>query len=305
MKIKHIAAATDLSEPSLAAVERGFIVARDTDARYSVVHAIGLDALAQLKHMLGIRADNVAAAIASDARSSLEQLLQRACGQTGQSAEFHLENDSAMDAIPAFCQQNDVDLVLLGARGVGLMSSAMLGSTAARLLLRSKCPVMVVKAETKASYRRILVAVDFSPASELAVRAARAVAPQAEILLLHVYEVPFEGKLRLAGVGDEVISQFRGEAHERAMQEMHVLASKEGLDRSQYTAIACPGDATREIIAHSEQHRCDAIAIGKHGTRLTEELILGSVAKRVINEAACDVLVVMDRNPPKKVHVTP
>ena len=47
--------------------------------------------------------------------------------------------------------------------------------------------------------------VDFSPWSQGAIRLALAVAPQAELILLHADEVAFEGKLRFAGVAEEVI----------------------------------------------------------------------------------------------------
>ena len=38
---------------------------------------------------------------------------------------------------------------------------------------------------------------------------AQRFAPQAAVELLHVYTVPFEEKLRFAGVGDEVIAGYR------------------------------------------------------------------------------------------------
>ena len=52
-KIKHVFAATDLSECALHAVDRGFQIARATGARYTVMHALGLDALGPLKDLFG------------------------------------------------------------------------------------------------------------------------------------------------------------------------------------------------------------------------------------------------------------
>lgn len=42
----------------------------------------------------------------------------------------------------------------------------------------------------------------------------------------------------------------------------------------------------------------------KHGTHVTEELLIGSETNRVISEVQCDVLVVVERNPASAI-ITP
>jgi len=53
------------------------------------------------------------------------------------------------------------------------------------------------------------------------------------------------------------------------------------------------GDPTLEIIRHEQKLNIDLIVMGKRGLHLTEELLLGSVTKRVLAESAGDVLVVV------------
>jgi hypothetical protein len=76
------------------------------------------------------------------------------------------------------------------------------------------------------------------------------VAPGADLLLLHVFEVPFEGKLHLAGVDELTVQQFRLEARERALQQLHALAEQAGLAPTDYTALVLYGDAVRELMQH-------------------------------------------------------
>lgn len=38
----------------------------------------------------------------------------------------------------------------------------------------------------------------------------------------------------------------------------------------------------------------DLVVIGKHGSHVVEELLLGSVTKQVLAESQCDVLVICD-----------
>jgi len=59
--------------------------------------------------------------------------------------------------------------------------------------------------------------------------------------------------------------------------------------------IACPlefGYAPTVIRERAEAIDPDLIAMGKHGSAEWESMLLGSVTKRVLQEAGCDVLVV-------------
>ena len=51
------------------------------------------------------------------------------------------------------------------------------------------------------------------------------------------------------------------------------------------------GDATRIILEQEEMSDPDLIVIGKHGESVMGELLLGSVARHVLSNSRCDVLV--------------
>lgn len=290
----HILTATDLSTSASQAIDRGFLIAGASGARYTVMHAVGMDALAPLRKFLGGDVDAVSRKIIDDARERLAELVAESPARGDTTADLEVERGQAASAIPAFAENAGVDLVVLGAHGSGFLQRMVLGSTASRLLRKSRCPVLVVKQEAHRAYRRTLVTVDFSPGSESTVRIARKVAPGADIVLLHVFEVPFEGKMHYAGVSDDIIEQYRVEARVRATQQLRELARSAGLSTTDYSGIVVHGDATRHIIEHEERYRCDLVVMGKHGTHVTEELLLGSVTKRVLAQSRGDVLVVVD-----------
>lgn len=295
-EIRHILAATDLSSSSLEAVDRGFLVAAATGARYTVLHALGLDALAPMRALLGGRAEAVAARLVEDAQRALAQAVAESATAHGVQPQLQVAQGAAVDAVPRHVPA--ADLVVLGAHGSGFLQRMLLGSTTSRLLRTSKCPVLVVKQEPRHAYRRVLVPMDFSAGSRLSIEYARRVAPQADLLLLHVFEVPFEGKMQFAGVGEDLVLQYRNEMRERSTRQLHAQAAAAGLQPEDYTAVVLHGDAVREIIIHEERDHCDLIVLGKHGTHVTEELLLGSVTKRVLAESLGDVLVVVDPNAP-------
>lgn len=300
-EIRHILAATDLSSNSLNAVDRGFLLAAATGARYTVLHALGLEALAPLRAVLGERAGDVSAHLRTSARLELEQAVAESTAAQGVQPTLHVDEGLVSDVVTRFAHEQGVDLVVLGAHGHGFLQRMLLGSTASRLLRKSRCPVLVVKQEPRHGYRRVLVPLDFSAASRLSIRLARQLAPGADLLLLHVFEVPFEGKMQYAGVDEELLLQYRDEMRERCTRQLHELAAAEGLQAEDYTALVRYGDPVREVIVHEERDRCDLIVLGKHGIHVTEDLLLGSVTQRVLAESQGDVLVVVDPAAPSPV----
>lgn len=296
--IRRILAATDLSDLSLPAVDRGFQLALVTGADYTLVHALGLDAAGPLSGLLGARAAEVATRVIEHQRQALAALAADSKRNLGISAVLRVEADIAATVIPRIADESDADLVVVGARGGSALRRLLLGSTASRLLRKSHCPVLVVKTPSRGVYRRVLVPVDFSPSSELALQLAREVAPGGQIVLLNVFDVPFEGMLHYAGVSEDEIFRMRAEARERALRDLHALAARAGLTLDDYVPVLKHGDAVRHILEQRTQARCDLVVLGKHGTHVTEELLLGSVTKRVLSETRSDVLVVVDKRGP-------
>lgn len=296
--LNHILAATDFSDCSIYAVNRGFMIAHSTQSQYTIMHALGMGAIAPFREFLGEGGGQLAQEITEGTRSLLLELIHDPARNLGVEARAWLDEGFASAAIPAYAEAADVDLILLGTRGSSLLKRVFLGSVASKLLRLSKRPLLMTRQSPAGAYKRILIATDFSPCSERAIRLAREIAPEADVLLLHVFDVPFEGKMRYAGVNEDIIHQYQSEAREHALRQLHALAGKAGLQHGSYTALVQYGDAVAEIVAQESQHRCDLIVMGKHGTNVTEELLLGSVTKHVLGETKSDMLVVVDERMP-------
>lgn len=293
--VRHILAATDLSPCSLQAMDRGFQLARATGARYTVMSALGLDALGPLKMLLGDKADDVTDRAMAHQRAALEAVVKDPRHNPGVDADVVVEDGLAATVVPARVASSGADLVLVGAKGGNPVRSFFLGSTASHLMHKSASPVLVVKKPCKGPYQRALLPVDFSPASAWAVRLVRNLVPSAQIVLLNVFDVPFEGVLQYAGVSEDEIHRYRAEARERAIRDLHALATKVGLSRDHYVPVVEHGNAAAHILDNEKRAACDLIVMGKHGTHVTEELLLGSVTKHVLSESHGDVLVVVDK----------
>lgn len=296
--LARILVATDLSAPSRHAVERAFCLAASADSELYVLHAMELDALESLREMLGDDLLSVKAALNSDARKRLEQLTGDAAVNRGVAAQTSVAVGNPLATIAAEADALDAGLLVLGARGDSFLRHTLLGSTAARLLRKSaKRPVLVVKQAPHEAYRSVVVTVDFSPVSMGAVRLARQLAPEAQLTLLHAFELPYLGKLTFAGVDEQVVWKYVITGGESRRKRLHDLAAAAGLAPMAYSARVIHGDPAQQIIATEQEVDADLIVVGKHGTHVAEELLLGSVTKHVLAESQGDVLVICDPRP--------
>lgn len=297
--LTRIIAATDLSAPARHAVERALQIAGTTGAHCTVIHALELDALDALREWCGEDLSPIKARIEEDARQSLAQLLASAPERPAHGAEVTVIHGTPLRTIIERADALAAELLVVGARGAGFLRHLLLGATSLRLLRKAnRYPVLVVRQAPRGGYRRVLIPIDFSPVSVPIVRFVRRLAPAADLVLLHAFEVPFEGKLTYAGVDEEVIHRYRVAAREDALRRLRQAAKQAGLAAGDYTLLVVHGDPVQAVMAQEQERDCDLIALGKHGAHVAEDLLLGSVTKHVLMEAQADVLVVPDPRRP-------
>lgn len=287
--LASILAATDLSAPSRHAADRAARLAHETGASLTLMHTLPGTALTELRQWLGTQPG--AEQLVERAQEQLQQLAVEL--ETGRRASVQplLTSGSPIDEIVRQADAQDADLLVLGARGTGFLRRLLLGTTSERLLGRTTRPLLVVRQTPHEPYRRVLVALDFSPWSAQAVALARRVAPHAQLVLLSAFEVPFGEKLQFAGVDAATIEMYRRQARTAATQRLHALAQAAGLRPMQYDACIVEGDASQRIVEQEQELDCDLVVLGKHGQSAAEDLLLGSVTKHVLAEGANDVLV--------------
>ena len=291
----RILVGTDLSAPAHHAVDRAYRLAANTDGELHIVHALELDEFDKLRALLGANLISAKAAIEADAHDRLQQLGTHQEHQLGTAAQIRVVSGRPLQVITSEADALGADLLVLGARGESYLRHALLGSTAARVISKTaRCPILVVKQSPHETYRNVLVAVDFSPASLLAIEAAKRWAPGAAMVLVHAFELPYEGLLWRAGVEQQQIMQYINADLNKHRARLHDLATEAGLTPADYSARVLHGDPSQQIIAMEQEYNVDLIVVGKHGRNSTEELLLGSVTKHVLTESQGDVLVVAD-----------
>ncbi len=292
MKNLHtLLAATDLSAPSHFTAQRAAMLARELGAKLELVHVLQQNALDEMRELFKKDGEALQENIRLQTKKELYQLADSLAETLGSKAGCHQVEGLVLEGIMAQVESLSADLLIIGARGTGFIRQILLGSTAERLLRMTMRPVLTVKQPPRAAYQSVLVPIDFSPWSLNAIQLAQMVAPQAELIVMHAYEVPFESKLRIAGEKEDTILRYREMARQKAGSRLSQTVSDAGMDEANWRSIVLRGDAGRRILEQEEKQGADLIVLGKHGLGMVEELLLGGRTRHVLAHARCDVLV--------------
>jgi len=282
--------ATDFSGHARHAATRAARLAHDTHSALTLMHVLPAQPVTKIREWLGASGAR-GQTVCDQAHRQLRQLASELTSVRRVEFDIKAAAGSAPDEIVRTAERVDARLLVLGASDAGFLRRLVLGTTSQRLVRRTDRPLPVVRQTAHRSYRRLLVAVDFSPPSRHALVLARRVAPNAKLVILTVFEVPYEGKLRLAGVDDATVEIYRQRARARALQQLHALAHEAGLSPAQWEPCVVEGDASRRIVEQQQSRNCDLVVLAPHGQSAAADLLLGSVTRHVLAEGNVDVLL--------------
>ncbi len=290
---KSVLAATDFSAHAQNAVLRAGQIATVHDAALELLHVMSAASLRSVRGLFG-RPEAASGKLAAEVRRALGKAARELPASSRRTVTTRLSIGSVLDEI--LKAERRAGLLVLGDRGTSPVRDMILGTTAERLLGRCAAPALVVKRAPRGPYRRVLVPVDFSSVSARTLETAARLAPDADLYICHAFEVPFESMLRRAGVSNDQVHAYRSQARQQALARIHgLIDGASALGPRHFAAFVGHGDAGRVILDKASATNVDLIAVGKRRRSALEDLLLGSVTRRVLADAECDVLVVNEK----------
>jgi nucleotide-binding universal stress UspA family protein len=155
-------------------------------------------------------------------------------------------------------------------------------------------------------FRKIVVAIDFSPCSEEAFRVALTLAKtfQAELLLLHVVDtsaLATFNQLGLLAVPSDAQGQKRRLRH-HARLNVRRLLEVEAAKGVTAKRIIVEGGPFVEIAKTARIEKVDLVVMGSYGGRSgnVDKIFFGSTAEKVVRTAGCPVLTVPLPSKPRR-----
>jgi nucleotide-binding universal stress UspA family protein len=142
--------------------------------------------------------------------------------------------------------------------------------------------------------KNVLVATDFSEASNSAVVFARQLARAfgSRLHVLHVVGSVVAGAIGVEGYTTDFAALQR-EVEAAARRHLDAVITDEDRRTLAAQAIVLTSTAAAQsIVSYAKDAHVDLVIVGTHGGGGTSPQLLGSVAERVVRMAACPVLVV-------------
>ena len=199
------------------------------------------------------------------------------------------------DEIAARAKAIEADLIVVGSRGRGPLTTSILGSVSAGVIDRAPCPVLVARS---GEVKRILLADDGSVdvATAAAVLDDWPMFTEAALQIVSVVDV--DRPLSTSGetpmiytAGEHLYFDFLQNERERAQKTVATRAKRFKLRPSAITKSVREGDAADQIFAAASDFAADLIVVGSRGQTGLARFSAGSVARQVLLGAKCSVLI--------------
>lgn len=292
VKIERILCPTDLSTESDEALRYAVALARAYEAKLFLLHCSA---------EYGIDKDDDGGKLQSQMNRLFTASLAPHLGMatlTDLKWEGLLRTDveNIGRAIVVAAAAQKIDLIVMRSRRRP-RAAVLLGSTAETVCRTAPCPVLVTHPKEREwvgmstgeiDLNRILIAHDFSPASQSAMNYGLSLAQeyQAEVHLMHVLDTAGSEEPELAWS-----SANGGSAYTFTAQKLQHAVPKEVHLWCKFVNVVRSGKAYEEIVSYAKEQEIDLICLGVSGKDWTIGKLIGSNVDRVLRETPCPVLV--------------
>lgn len=300
-----------VSEPGAdetAAVERAVALARNNQARLTIMRASGEPRLGPLSEKHTLReAESLLRERELDRLESLAAP-HRAHAGIQLTVRFGIPFiEVVRDVI-----RNGRDLVIKTAGGDIGVRGRLFGSTDMHLLRKCPCPLWIMRPDDSSNYQRILAAVDFDPWEPgneeamlnqqiLELAGSLALSDFAELHLAHAWDAPAESLTRLWGdeSSEENINAYvdsERRLHRSGLERFAaVLRDWIGAEGHDYLSpqLHLPRGNPREAIpALARELKADLVVMGTVARTGIAGFIIGNTAENILDHIGCSVLAV-------------
>lgn len=261
----RILLASTLTVHSDRALDRACMIAKSLDAELIAVHVVDPGILPERYVMENI----------DSARAFLQRELDDSAHCAGVRASADVLLGTAEEAIGEYAAESGIGLIVTGVSRDLNLTSAFAGTRIEKVVRSAPCPVLVVKRRPRASYGRIVVALDLQPASRYALDFALRNFPSAQFTILH------------AGISESAAGLVEDVVVSRCTAAGHPAPGAPGGPE----VVIFPDQAANAIQQEIMSIDPDLVVLGTHGRSGMARLFVGSVAGTLLEVLPQDTLI--------------
>lgn len=280
---------TPASHDALAQAQR---IGAWNRAKVQAVHVIDTLVLVELQESLSPMVVEMERSLIEDAKSAWKQFAADVPGAA--SLPFDVAVNNPMIELTRRCRDANADLLVLGSHGMA--HSHGVGTLAGQLVRRGPTRVLLVAPGATGPYKTIIVGVDFSPTSRVALEQAMRLAAEdgSQVHVMHVFRPPWKGLMfKPSNVDASPAAQAKYRDQLRAKLEAF---SRPGDPQVKWTSprfeLIENTSHGAGIVEYAKAARADLVVLGTRGKSNLREVLLGSTAERVLRQVHCSILAV-------------
>ncbi len=279
---KKILWATDFSDEAQDSLYYADIFAKTFKAKLFALHVVpdfspALYTAPSMKEQIEKRVNSVK----KEATKKLETLKK----SKGISFDILTKKGNASKKIIEAIEENDIDLVVMGKKGMSALEKIFIGSVANHVLRAVPCPILLTKKKTgKPKFKKFLVPTDFTEQEEVERNYAWKLAKEfdGDLTFLHVLELhDYEFSPRVL---DEMFDSLMKKLKQRRKSEKEDIKISEEITR----AI----NASLGIVDYAETNKYDLIIISTYVHSRLEKFFLGSTTEKVISHSNIPIFAI-------------
>lgn len=207
MKKFTLLVATDFSENSITLLQKAIDFTASQQWNIHVLHVVESSSFKENKRLDYIKEH------CWEKVSSLQPLLKK--------EQFHCFKGNLEKTVSIVAQTIGADMVMIGDnRQKHPIEEIFMSSDTKAIIRESHIPIFVTKTKDYSEYKTILLPTDLSEASSHVIQDIARLFPDALLILLHLYSIPFEFRLGMYGFNENEIAQFKEESRQKAESEL-------------------------------------------------------------------------------------
>lgn len=286
-----VIAGIDFSAASPSVLRHAVHVARRSGAPVVAVHVLDAGGLA---HRAASGGTNPAMdLLLAQARRKLEELI--AAGGAGAEVRIELRSGRPAEEIEMLATSAGASLLVIAAND---LTKKRLGSIASNCVRTAPCDVLVIRDWQEDDFARIVVCVDFSPASSRALERAISVAASqgARLEVVHVMYPPARD------IWGEVLDHdmesplsYAEECRAKVNRDMQAFLAPHavGLAGIEHVPVILESVSSSMALTHHVQDSgADLVVLGTRGHSRLTRFFIGTNAERLLHDATVSVLAV-------------
>jgi len=144
IKLKKVLVPTDFSESARHALTYGTSFAREYEAELTLLHVVENLTVGYASDLFPVPMQEVFHEISGYAKTELAKLGALARERKVSVVEQVVQGKPSAEII-RYARETEVDMIVLGTHGKGMLDQALFGSTTERVVRRAPCPVLTVR----------------------------------------------------------------------------------------------------------------------------------------------------------------